>query len=40
MEESPTPEEKQEIANALASGYSIEAIKIYRSATGKDLKEA
>ena len=40
MADSPTPEETQEIANALASGYRIEAIKIYRSATGKGLKEA
>jgi hypothetical protein len=40
MTDSPTPDETQEIANALASGHKIEAIKIYRSATGKGLKEA
>ena len=37
---SPTPEQVQEIADALAARRKIEAIKIYRAATGKGLKEA
>ena len=36
----PTQEERLWIEEALASGRKIEAIKIYREATGKDLKEA
>ena len=40
MARQPTPEERLQIEEALASGRKIEAIKIYREATGKDLKEA
>jgi len=40
MPDSPTPEESQQIADAIAAGRKIEAIKIYRRATGKDLKSA
>jgi len=40
MAEQPTQEQIEEIGNALASGRKIEAIKIYREATGKGLKEA
>ncbi len=40
MSEKPTEEQNQEIANALSGGRKIEAIKIYRAATGKGLKEA
>lgn len=35
-----TPDENEAICNALAAGQKIEAIKIYREATGKGLKEA
>lgn len=35
-----TPQEVEEITNALAAGNKIEAIKVYRSATGKGLKES
>jgi len=31
---------EQQVAEALASGQKIQAIKIYRDATGKDLKDA
>ena len=31
---------EQQVAEALASGQKIQAIKIYRDATGKDLKAA
>lgn len=40
MADGPTPEETQQICDSLASGRTINAIKIYRSATGKGLKEA
>ncbi len=40
MSDQPTPEECQRIADALAAGRKIEAIKTYREATGKGLKEA
>lgn len=33
-----TPEQTQQIADALAAGRKIEAIKLYRNATGADLK--
>lgn len=33
----PTPEQSQQIANALSAGNKIEAINLYRSATGSDL---
>ena len=34
------PEQLTAISNAIYSGNKIEAIKIYRSATGKDLKDS
>ena len=40
MNDQPTPEEIRGIGDALASGNKIAAIKLYREATGKDLKEA
>ena len=40
MADEPTQEQIEEIGSALASGRKIEAIKIYREATGKDLKAA
>jgi hypothetical protein len=40
MAEQPNQEQVQQIIDALASGRKIEAIKIYRQATGKGLKEA
>ena len=40
MADQPTQEQVEEITSALASGRKIEAIKIYREATGKGLKEA
>ncbi len=40
MPDQPTQEQIEQIADALASGRKIEAIKIYRDATGKGLKEA
>jgi ribosomal protein L7/L12 len=36
----PTKEQMEAIGSALASGRKIEAIKIYRDATGLGLKEA
>jgi ribosomal protein L7/L12 len=35
-----TPEQVEEISNSLAMGNKIEAIKIYREATGLCLKES
>ncbi|HOX36426.1 MAG TPA: ribosomal protein L7/L12 [Candidatus Brocadiia bacterium] len=35
-----TPEDRKNIAEAIASGKKIEAIKIYRNATGQGLKES
>ena len=35
-----TPEQLTTISNALYSGNKIEAIKHYRTATGKDLKDS
>jgi len=35
-----TPEQTGEIAESLASGNKIKAIKLYRIYTGKDLKES
>ena len=40
MDDQPTQEEIEAIGDALAAGRKIEAIKIYRDATGKGLKEA
>ena len=40
MTDELTPEQADEIANALADGRKIEAIKLYREATGKRLSEA
>lgn len=40
MPEEPTQEQIEEIGSALSSGHKIQAIKIYREATGKDLKAA
>ena len=40
MAEQPTQEQIEQIGNALASGRKIEAIKIYRDATGEGLKDA
>ena len=40
MADDPTQEQIEEVGNALASGRKIEAIKIYREASGKGLKEA
>jgi len=35
-----TPEQLTAISNAIYSGNKIEAIKLYRTATGKDLKDS
>ncbi len=35
-----TPEEMQQISDALYAGRKIEAIKLYREASGKDLKDS
>jgi hypothetical protein len=40
MPKEPSPEDIQQIADALASGRKIEAIKMYREATGVGLAEA
>ncbi len=40
MEEQLTSEQQDAIVAALASGQKIEAIKLYREATGEGLKEA
>jgi ribosomal protein L7/L12 len=40
MADQPNQEQIDAITSALASGRKIEAIKIYREATGKDLKSA
>jgi ribosomal protein L7/L12 len=40
MAEQLSKEQVEAVANALASGRKIEAIKIYREATGLGLKEA
>jgi hypothetical protein len=40
VEDVPTDEQAQTISNALTQGNTIEAIKLYRAATGKGLKEA
>ena len=40
MPDQPTKEQTQEIANALTGGHKLEAIRIYRAATGKSLKDA
>jgi hypothetical protein len=40
MSDQLSPEQVQQISDALAAGRKIEAIKICRGATGKDLKEA
>jgi len=40
MSDQITPEENEAICNALASGSILDAIKIYRQATGKGLKES
>jgi hypothetical protein len=40
MAEQLNQQETNDIADALASGRKIEAIKIYRQATGKGLKKA
>ncbi len=36
----PTPQEIEQIESALAGGRKIEAIKLYRAATGCDLKDS
>ena len=40
MADQPTQQQIEEITRALAAGRKIEAIKIYREATGRDLKAA
>ena len=40
MADGPTQEQVHEISEAIASGRKIEAIRIYRQATGRDLKAA
>ena len=40
MNENLTPEQNQKITEALLAGQKIQAIKLYREATGKGLKEA
>jgi ribosomal protein L7/L12 len=40
MATEPTQEQIDQIVNALASGRQIEAIKILRESTGRDLREA
>ena len=40
MTDVPTKEQIDQIGNALAAGNKIEAIKLYREATGKGLKES
>ena len=35
-----TPEQLTAISNAVYSGNKVKAIKLYRSATGKDLKDS
>lgn len=40
MDNQPTREQIESIAHALAAGRTIEAIKIYRDATGKGLKDS
>ncbi len=40
MAEQPNQEKTEQIAAALEAGRKIEAIKLYRDATGKDLKAA
>jgi hypothetical protein len=35
-----TPEQLMAISNAIYSGNKVEAIKLYRTATGKDLKDS
>jgi len=40
MAEELSAEQIQQISDSLASGSKIEAIKLYREFTGKDLKEA
>jgi hypothetical protein len=35
-----TPEQLTTVGNAVYSGNKIEAIKLYRTATGKDLKDS
>ncbi len=40
MADEPTPEQVRQIAEAVAAGHKLQAIKLYREATGKGLKEA
>lgn len=40
MPDQPTQRQIEEIGDAIAGGRKIQAIKIYREATGKDLKAA
>ena len=40
MADQPTREQVDEITEAIAQGKKIEAIKIYRKATGEGLREA
>lgn len=40
MTDELTPEQLTAISNALYAGNKIEAIKLYRLATGKDLKDS
>jgi hypothetical protein len=40
MPDELTPEQTQQITNTLTSGRKLEAIKLYRDATGKGLKDS
>lgn len=40
MTDELTPEQLTHVSNALYAGNKIEAIKLYRTATGKDLKDS
>ena len=40
MTDEYTPEEMQQISDAIYAGRKIEAIKLYREASGKDLKDS
>lgn len=40
MSDEPTPEEIEQIGATIAAGRKIEAIKLYRESTGRDLADA
>ena len=40
MPDQLTPEQTQQITNTLTGGHKLEAIKLYRDATGKGLKDS